>query len=76
MPNQSARTTRFTIRLPNDLLNELEQEAKARGPDVSVASVLIERARAMSAAKVRPEIDLQPRRASRWADGRPIAKNP
>jgi len=46
MPNSTTRSTRLTIRIPNDLRAQLEAEAAARGEDVSVATVLIEWARA------------------------------
>jgi predicted HicB family RNase H-like nuclease len=41
MPDSTTRTTRFTIRLPNELLAELERQAAAR--EVSVATVILER---------------------------------
>lgn len=41
MPNQSARTTNFTIRLPNELRRRLEREAAKRA--ISVAALILER---------------------------------
>jgi len=41
MPNQSARTVNFTIRLTHELLAELRAEAQARG--MTVAAVILER---------------------------------
>ena len=49
----SSRTTRVTIRMPNDLLSEIEDAARRHG--TSVAAVLITGARRLLAADAAPE---------------------
>ena len=75
----ASRAENVTIRMPPELAAAIDVVARAHGISRSDAArrLIEDGIRSGAHAEwIRPEIDLRPRRAAKWASGRPITKSP